>query len=209
MLATILAVLPAGCWDSEEIDTLFIVTGIALDLSDNPEEMNITVQVGKVQQESSGSQGTNMEKNSSLLLKTAGDTVMEAGRDNRDSSHNLLSTKPGDLLGTALTEEESSPTSNLFLRGLRAPLEVALAMVEGGGGEGPFAKLMQEPSGILWPGCLRIWQRCRCKYRVRLIDSLQAAGGNHRAGLPIVAVTGEGGNRGIKLTGIGGLYGDG
>lgn len=212
LLAAILAVLPAGCWDSEEIDTLFIVTGIALDLSDNPEEMNITVQVGKVQQESSGSQGTNMEKNSSLLLKTAGDTVMDGLAEiNRDSSHKLLMHhNQAILFGTALTEEGIKPHIDLFMRDQQARLEVALAMVEGEAGKALSAKLMQEPiSGIFLAGMFKDLAKVSVQYRVRLIDFASKLLEETTAPvMPIVAVTGEEGKQEIKLTGMGVFKGD-
>ena len=38
LLILLLAVLPGGCWDAHEINTLSIVSGVGIDTGENPGE---------------------------------------------------------------------------------------------------------------------------------------------------------------------------
>lgn len=70
LLSLLLMIFLSGCWDEHELHTLFIVTGVALDESDDPEKMDITVQIAKSQSKSSRSGDTEPQENYIILLKT-------------------------------------------------------------------------------------------------------------------------------------------
>ena len=42
-----------GCWDNEELDTISIITGVGVDVSDTEDKINLSLQVGKINQEKS------------------------------------------------------------------------------------------------------------------------------------------------------------
>lgn len=42
-----------GCWDNEELDTVSIVTGVGIDVSDREDKINLSLQIGKINQEKS------------------------------------------------------------------------------------------------------------------------------------------------------------
>ncbi|MEN6307265.1 MAG: hypothetical protein ABFD91_05860, partial [Anaerohalosphaeraceae bacterium] len=69
--------LLSSCWDNQELDTLFIVTGVALDKADDPEQLDITLQIGKTKSNTSGSGESNSQQDSTILLKTTAYTMME------------------------------------------------------------------------------------------------------------------------------------
>lgn len=41
-----------GCWDNEELDTISIVTGVGIDAADTEGNINLSLQIGKINQES-------------------------------------------------------------------------------------------------------------------------------------------------------------
>ncbi len=78
------ALLPSGCWDSHEINTLSIVAGVGIDTGENTDEFNVTVQIRKVTKPGEGE-----PKQPFLLLDASGKNVLEALeeirlRNNRD-----------------------------------------------------------------------------------------------------------------------------
>jgi spore germination protein KC len=70
-LVCVLALSLTGCWDQHELNKLFIVTGVAMDKSATPGQIDITLQVAKSQQSASGSSGdTKSQGDSTILLKS-------------------------------------------------------------------------------------------------------------------------------------------
>jgi hypothetical protein len=55
LMTSMLAMFLTSCWDSREIDKLLILTGIALDVSDVPGQISITVQVADIKNGDAGS----------------------------------------------------------------------------------------------------------------------------------------------------------
>ncbi|MDR0405609.1 MAG: hypothetical protein LBH54_02310, partial [Clostridiales bacterium] len=90
-LCASLAAALTACWDNHELDALFIVTGIALDKSDEPGLIDITLQISKTKSTSSDSTAPDDQKESVILMKTTHKTVMEGLMSfNRNSSRLLL-----------------------------------------------------------------------------------------------------------------------
>jgi len=203
-----------GCWDNQEIDELFIVTGIALDMSDKPDETDITVQIANLSQSGSGSGGSSQGgsgggsgESSVILLKKTSATV-EGGLSeiNRDSNQELmLSHNQVLLFGAELAENGLRQHLDMFLRGQQSRLEVALMVVDGRAEEVLTAKLAEEPiTGIYLEGMSQGLLTSSLESRVRLIDFISSMLSESASPvIPIIQVTGEEDKQEIQLAGMG------
>ncbi len=54
ILLPVLMMLLSGCWTTMSWLRFFIVTGVALDQADDPEQLDITLQIGKTNSNTSG-----------------------------------------------------------------------------------------------------------------------------------------------------------
>ncbi|MEA4846966.1 MAG: Ger(x)C family spore germination protein [Clostridiaceae bacterium] len=168
-----LMLLLSGCWDNQELDALFIVTGVALDKAHDPGQMDITVQIGKTKSNSAEPGKSDSQRNSTILLKTTNSTMMEGLMElNRDSSRDLLlQHNQVLLLGSALAEQGIEDRIDLFLRDQETRMEV-LVMVAGGRGEKVLsAKLDQEEiSGMYLARAMQDMYSVSPYYKVRILD---------------------------------------
>ena len=48
LITLLLALVPGGCWDAREINTLSLVSGIGVDAGQNPGQYDVTVQIRKI-----------------------------------------------------------------------------------------------------------------------------------------------------------------
>ena len=202
-----LAALLTGCWDNREIDSLFILTGLAVDAAaDDSQQVVVTLQIANIEQEASSSGESSGGGDATILLRAASTTTLGAiSKINADSNHKLLfQHNQIRLLGSALAEQGVKKHLDLFLRDQQARLEVPLAVVDGRAEEVMAAKLSQEPiSGIFLGGMFEDLSQVSCAYRVRLIDFTQRILTEGIAPvLPVIKVTGEEGKQEIKLTGM-------
>lgn len=212
MLTPVLMLLLSGCWDNHELDAMFIITGVALDEADDPEQMDITLQIGEARQESSGSDEGNSEQNSVILLKTTGDTMMSGLIEfNRDSSHKLLlHHNQVLLLGTALARQGVKKRIDLFMRDQQARMEVPVVVVEGRAEEALSAKLTQEKiTGIFLARALNDLAAMSPKYRVRMLDfASRLLDETSSPVAPMIKVVQQGGKQDIKISGMAVFKGD-
>lgn len=147
MVLLLCALLPSlsGCWDNHELDSLFIVTGVALDKAEEPGLVDITIQVGKVQSntESSGASGS---QKPDILLRSTAETVLKGvGEIDRNSSRTLLMQHNQALLfGLDLAQEGIIDRLDLFMRDQDTRLEVLMLVVDGRAEEILEAKPEQE-----------------------------------------------------------------
>jgi spore germination protein KC len=203
-----LSMLLTGCWDSREIDALFILTGIAVDAADNPDQVAVTLQIADIKQGESGSGGGGNTGGSdaTILLSAVSDTISGCINEiNRDSDHKLLfQHNQIRLFGIDLAEKGIEEHLDLFLRDQQARLEVPLVVVDGRAEEALSASLAQEPvSGIFLGGMFEDLSEVSSEYRVRLIDFIHMLLDEGTAPvLPIIKVTGKGNKQEIKLTGM-------
>jgi spore germination protein KC len=204
--------LLSGCWDSHELDALYIVTGVALDEAASPGLMDITLQIGETKQEASGSAEANSHKNSALLLKTTSNTMMGGLIElNRDSSQKLLlHHNQVLLLGSALAEQGVRKRIDLFMRDQQARMEIPVVVVEGRAEKVLSAKLAQKKiSGILIARVLDDLATVSERYRVRLLDFVSRLLDETSSPLmPIIKVVGEGDEQEIKISGMAVFKGD-
>ncbi|MGI6150343.1 MAG: Ger(x)C family spore germination protein [Christensenellales bacterium] len=169
----LLALLLVGCWGGDEIDALFIVTGVGLDTSDDPEKMNIVFQVAKTQAASSGDSGSSSADSTTVLLKTQRGTVAEAIADfNRDGSRKIfMQHNQVILIGSALAEEGIADKIDLFVRDLEGRMEVPILIVDGDAEELLSVEMDQNKiSGLFLADVLERQASTSIEYRIRLLD---------------------------------------
>jgi len=164
----------SGCWGETELDSLFIVTGVALDPSDDPEKMNITFQVAKTQSgPASGSGDASSTESATILLKTKRGTVAEGIADfNRDSSRKIfIQHNQVILIGSSLAEEGISDRIDLFVRDEETRMEVPIVIVDGEA-EGVLAVEMDQDkiSGLFLSHVMERQGSVSNQYRTRLLD---------------------------------------
>lgn len=207
LLLVTLATVLTGCWDNKELVELFILTGMSIDVADNPGQITVTAQVanlegGGISSGSSGSEGGDTV----IILQRTGDSLMRAiTLINRDSNHRLLlQHNQVRLFGIELAKQGFVQHLDMIMRDQQARLEVPMVVVDGRAEEALTAKLAQEPnSGIYLRGMFDELADTSVKYRVRLLDFVQSILDDAAAPvLPIVRVTGEGDKQEIQLDGM-------
>lgn len=212
LLSMLLMIFLSGCWDEHELHTLFIVTGVALDESDDPEKMNIMLQIAKSQSKSSGSDDTYSQKEYTILLKTKSDTMMEGlMKLNRDSSRTLLlNHNQVLLLGSSLAERGIKDHIDLFMRDQDSRMEVLMIVVEGRAEEALSAKPDQNKiSGIFLSRVMRDLYSVSSHYQIRILDFVSRLLEETTSPVvPIVTVIKEGNKEEIKITGMAVFKGD-
>lgn len=206
-LLLILPLLLSGCWGGREIDALFIVTGVALDASDDPEKMNITFQVAKIEAMSGGdSGGSSSSDSSTILLKTEQPSVTDAIADfNRNSSRKIfLQHNQVILIGSELAEKGIIDAIDLFVRDQEARLEVPIVVVDGEAGEALAVEMPQKKiSGEFLGRMLERQSTVSILYRTRLIDfTASLLEQSSSSVVPMVEVVEEDGEKLLKLTGM-------
>lgn len=206
MLLPVLMMLLSGCWDNHELDTLFIVTGIALDKANDPEQLDISLQIGKTKSNVSNSDKSNPQQDPTIQLKTTAYTMMEGLMEfNRDSSRTLLlQHNQVLLLGSALAEQGIKDHIDLFLRDHEARMEVLVMIADGRADEVLSAKLDQEKfSGMFLAHEMQDLYAVSPYYRIRMLDFVsRLRDGTTSPVAPIVAVVETDNKQGIKFNGF-------
>ena len=206
MLLSVLILLLSGCWDNHELDKLFIVTGIALDKANDPEQLDISLQIGKPKSNVSNSDKSNSQQDSTIQLKTTAYTMMEGLMEfNRDSSRTLLlQHNQVLLLGSALAEQGIKDHIDLFLRDQEARMEVLMMIADGRAEDVLSAKLDQEKiSGIFLAREMQDLYAVSPYYRIRMLDfASRLRDGITSPVAPIVAVVDEDNKQKIKIDGF-------
>ncbi|MEN6316475.1 MAG: Ger(x)C family spore germination protein [Clostridiaceae bacterium] len=206
MLLPVLMMLLSGCWDNHELDTLFIVTGIALDKANDPEQLDISLQIGKTKSNVSNSDKSNPQQDPTIQLKTTAYTMMEGLMEfNRDSSRTLLlQHNQVLLLGSALAEQGIKDHIDLFLRDHEARMEVLVMITDGRADEVLSAKLDQEKiSGMFLAHEMQDLYAVSPYYRIRMLDfASRLRDGTTSPVAPIVAVVETDNKQGIKFNGF-------
>lgn len=153
LMLSMLIVFLTGCWDSRTIEDQLILTGIALDVADDPGKISVTAQAANIQQGKAGSGETGGEgSNESIVMKATGDSLTACLTElDRDSSQKLLfHHNQIRLFGIELAEQGIKKHLDLIMRDQKARLEVPIAIVDGRGEEALTAKLSEMPlSGLL------------------------------------------------------------
>lgn len=206
------ALLLTGCWDKREIESLFIVTAVGLDAAEEEGEMEVTFQISKSKDSSSGNKESSGDESSSILLKSENKTVLEAMEEqNRNSSRTLLlQHNQVILLGTELAEQGVKERLDLFLRNQQARMEVLVLVADGQAGETLGAKVSQETTpGIYLSRMMQDLRRTSLHYNVRLLDFISRLRDGTSAPIaPIVKAEKEGEKETLKVEGLAVFQGD-
>ncbi len=193
-----------ACWDNRELDSLAIVTGIALDeTQDNPNMTDLTLQIRKVMPlgtKSDDGGGTSQEQ---VILVKASDTSVWGAigeLDRASSKHILLDHNQVLLLGTSLAEAGLRDRIDFFLRARDARLEVPVMVADGRAEEILKAKPEQDPSSAMF---LALAVRDTERYEVRIIDLVfKLLDKNSSLVIPIASLEKEDGKDRIRLSGM-------
>ena len=145
-----------GCWDSKELDTLFIVTGLGLDTGENEEEVNVSVQIVRVSagDSSSGSSsggGSGGDGGSSIILEGSGKSVLAAVSSLRHESTRTLFLHHNQMIvfGREVASHGIQKHLDLFLREEETRLETLVLVADGDAKDVMSAELDQDKiSGI-------------------------------------------------------------
>lgn len=207
LLLPMLAMFLTGCWDNKELDELFIMTGVAMDVADDPDQISVTVQVANIQRGESGSAESGpSDGDSTIVLNAEGDSLLNCiSQMNRDSNHKLIfQHNQIRLFGIELAQQGIKKHLDMIMRDQKARLEVPLAVVDGRAEAALTAELSQSPiSGIFLGELFEDLSDMSVKYRVRLIDFVQQLlDGAAAPVLPIIKVTGGSDKPEIKLDGM-------
>ena len=135
------ALLPGGCWDAHEINTLSIVSGVGIDAAEN-DEFDVTVQIRKVTKPEAGE-----PEQPFLLLDATGQNVLEALeqirlKNNRDL---FLHQNQVIVIGKEQAERGIRSLMDMFLRYHETRLEVWVVISDCPARDLLQVKLVQEP----------------------------------------------------------------
>ncbi len=217
MLIMLAPIFLTGCWDSKEINTLLIVTGVALDISDEPGKVDITLQIGKNQQPVSGgsSQSSSDGGNQTIVIKSTSGTIKNAiANINRDHSRVvLLHHNQVLLIGSELAKQGIAPYVDFFIREQQSRLEVPVAIVDGRADEILMAKVEPEGiSGVFLEQLFESMSNVSLKARVRVLDLItRLIDGHCSAAIPILSLddaVNDQQSKEIKVSGFGGFRKD-
>lgn len=145
--------LLVGCWDGRELNTLFIITGIALDESKEKENMiDISIQGIKTTADQPSSSGSSGDDTNTVIFKLTEPTVKEALfrvalNNNRAPflQHNQVI-----LIGESLAKKGVKGYLDFFIREQESRLETIVLIVEGRADEILELKIKQEPNSALY-----------------------------------------------------------
>jgi len=165
----------SGCWDEHELDTLFIVTGIAIDNSQTPDQIDVTVQIGKPKSKSSSSESDSSggQSSSVIIIKTTEATALEGLKTtDRDSSRTLLfQHNQVVLFSSEFAAKGVRNRFDLFLRDNDMRMEVLLIVTAGRADQFLTANLSQEDiSGIFIARVMQDLKAVSPYLQIRLLD---------------------------------------
>lgn len=167
----------AGCWDSNELDELFIVTGIGVDAAPN-NQIELTMQVGSTQSSggSSTSGGGSGGSVQPITISMIGDTVISMiGKINRNSSRTLLLDHNQIVVfSKELAERGIKDIIDSFIREQDSRIEVPVVIANGKAKDALNAKIKQEnTSGLYLSNTIKDIARNTKYASVRVLDIAQ------------------------------------
>lgn len=196
----------SGCWDDHELDTIFIVTGAALDTGPDTSKISLALQVGKVEPSAAKAGSSASENSATLLLKCIGDSPMRClNMLNRDSSRTLyLHHNQAILLGLDFAEQGVLDAMDLFVRSPESRESTPIMVVDGRAEDVLAAKLEQEKiSGIFIAHMFQDLSAVTPHYTTRLLDFMAAVlSGTTCPVMPIIALYDFNGQMEIKHEGL-------
>ena len=130
-----------GCYDIRELDKISIVTGVAIDKSDLPGSMELTVQITKANAAApsgggkGGGGGGGVQEKPAMLMNSVKPDVLEAFEILRHDNSRTLFLHHNQVLIFGKSEAESGVLHHLdyFMRSHETRMEVMVLMAEGSG----------------------------------------------------------------------------
>lgn len=206
LLLCALLPLMTGCWDNHELDSLFIVTGVALDKAEEPGEVDITVQIGKVQSNTDASSQSSQSGGPGILLQKTAHTVLEGIVEiNRSSSRSLLLQHNQTLLfGKELAQAGVRDRLDMFMRDQDTRLEVLILVVDGRAEDILAVEPEQEViSGVYVSRVINDLKAISPHHAVRLLDFVSRLwDGTSAPVAPIARVEQKGEKQNIQVEGL-------
>lgn len=192
----------SGCWDSRELDKLFIVTGVAIDETTD-DKIELSLQVGRTQP-------ANTQKTSStttaVVLDTTDTNLLKAYLTlNENCSRGLLIEHNQVVLyGQAMAEKGIKQNIDLFIRVQEARIETPIVIVEGNAKEILNANLEQDSiSAVFVAGVLQGLQQVSNLFEVRIIDFMKKLLGESKSAvIPLIKMVDKNGKTAIEYTGM-------
>ncbi len=122
----LIPLITSGCWDSRELDTLSIVTGVGIDQTQQPDMVDVTVQVGKVNQSSGSKDNGGSEGSAYLTLKSTKSSIFEAVRSLTHENSRRLFFEHNQVIvfGREQAEKGIQPYLDFFMRDHETRMEV-------------------------------------------------------------------------------------
>lgn len=138
LLTALILVLSTGCYDIRELDKISIVTGVAIDKSDKPGSVELTVQVTKADAVAGGKEGGSSNQESPVMQLEATDTNV-FGALNRLKSDNsrvlFLHHNQVLILGEPLAQAGIRPYIDSFMRNHESHMNVQILVADGNAGQ--------------------------------------------------------------------------
>lgn len=206
LLLAILMVSLCGCWDNDELDSLFIVVGIALDTNNDPEQADVTMQVAKTLSKEPKTGDTPAKNDSVLLMKSTKDTIMGAIKEiDLNSSRKLfLQHNQVVLLGKEFAQQGLTSHLDMFMRNQETRMEVPLVVVDGRAEDVLSAQLKEHNiSSMYLFHMLSDLTQISPAYKVRLLDFVSKLLEKTTSPVvPIVSVKGEEDAKELEFSGM-------
>lgn len=176
LLASLLITLLSGCWDNRELDSLFIVTGIALDKAPDSDLITVTLQIGKTESKTgASSESGSQEDKNAIILKASGRTPLHGiKRLNFNSSRSLFyEHNQAVLFSSELAREGLKEYLDFFLRDYESRMEVPVFVTDGPTDRILAVDLEQEQSaGMYLARVIQDLSKLSPYYKVRMLDFL-------------------------------------
>jgi len=141
LITLMFALVPGGCWDSHEINTLSLVSGIGVDAGQKPNEYDVTVQIRKI---------TDREKEPEtpfLLLDATASNMLEALEEIRLMNNRELYLHQNEII--IICHEQAfrgiRPLLDVFLRYHETRMDVWVVISMCPAKDILEVKLVQEP----------------------------------------------------------------
>lgn len=138
LCAVVMACNFTSCWDKRELDTLAIVTGMGLDVSENPHEIKVQLQIGDFQSEQGSSGGSGQNGSSNV---TPGVSLVTENNQNiltaiyrmrcKTSRHLFLHHNQMIIVSEKLAQNGIKEYFDVFTRNNETRLEVNVFVGEG------------------------------------------------------------------------------
>lgn len=208
------ALILAGCWDNQELDTISIVTGIGIDLGQNKENIKLTLELGNTSQSksnsSSGAAGSNDD--SPLILETEDRSILTAiNRLQRQTTRSLfLHHNQVVIFGRAQAEKGIKQYMDVFLRRHDMRMETLVFIAEGSA-QGILSTNMKQDK-ISSLGIIKMIEGADRQYRsysVRVLDLVSMIIDETTFPIiPMLKLEDNDGEKRIALAGLGVLNSD-